>query len=233
MVKARSLLDSFRFAIDGLVHLLRTHRHARYHFALIAAVLLLALALRVSPLELALVVVVIGLVLVAELFNTAVEVMVDLATESYHPLAKVAKDVAGAAVLVASAVAVVVGAAVFLDPQKWQRAIHEPGPHPGVMQLTLVGAILVALLVVLGKLRGRRGTLIRGGVISGHSALAFFFFSSILYLTPDVLVRALAFALAFLVCQSRVDAGVHSVKEVLLGALVALVITLFLFLVLA
>ena len=59
--------------------------------------------------------------------------------------------------------------------------------------------------------------------MSAHSALAFFCFVTIWFLTPDTLERALALILAVLVAQSRVDAGIHTVKEVLIGAVVALV----------
>jgi len=60
--------------------------------------------------------------------------------------------------------------------------------------------------------------------VSAHSALAFFCFVSIWFLTPDVIIRSLAFVLALLVAQSRVDAGIHTVREVVIGTVVALVV---------
>ena len=64
----------------------------------------------------------------------------------------------------------------------------------------------------------------KGGVVSAHSALAFFCFISVWFLSPDIVVRGLAFVLALLVAQSRVEAGIHTVREVLIGVVVALAI---------
>jgi len=99
-------------------------------------------------------------------------------------------------------------------------SLRQP-PHP--MHILLVGLVSVFVAVMLGKLWGGRGSLVRGGALSAHSALAFFCFVSIWFLTSDTLERALAFILAVLVAQSRVDAGIHTVREVFIGAVVALV----------
>lgn len=112
----RSFNESLRFAWAGLAWAWRTQGNIRRHAAAAAAALGLAWWLKVPPGEQALVVLTIGLVIVAELINTAVEATVDLYRRSYHPLAGTAKDVAAAAVLVAALVAVVVGLIVFGPP---------------------------------------------------------------------------------------------------------------------
>ena len=86
----------------------------RVHLAVAAAILVAAFLVGVAPLELAVLLVTITLVLMAELFNTAAEAIVDLASPEYHPLAKVAKDVAAGAVLVSAGGAVLVGLAILL-----------------------------------------------------------------------------------------------------------------------
>ena len=113
MVRSRSLLWSFDYAIRGIVYAIRTQRNMRLHMIAAASVIVLALMLRVSGLELIALLFAIGLVLVAELVNTAVEAAVDLAVETFDPLAAVAKDVAAGAVLVAAITAVAVGYVVF------------------------------------------------------------------------------------------------------------------------
>jgi diacylglycerol kinase (ATP) len=221
---------SFRNAMDGLVHVLRTQPHMRWHFLIIMAVLLLSIILTVSKVELLFLAVAIALVLLAELVNTAVETAVDLAMDTYHPLAKVAKDVAGAAVLVASAAAAFIGGLIFLDREKLGHLLSfGTRVRPHATHVAIVGLAIVAVLIVLGKLYGRRGTLLRGGIISGHAALGFFLFASVYYLSQDFLVRVLALLLALLVCQSRVDAGIHTLREVFFGALLALVVSILLF----
>jgi undecaprenol kinase len=108
-----SLLESFRFAFAGLGNALRTQRNARIHVSIAAVVLVVAAALGLDAMEWAVIVLTVGFVFVAELFNTVVEAVVDLVTEEYHPLAKQAKDVAAGAVLVSAVVAVTVGVLVL------------------------------------------------------------------------------------------------------------------------
>jgi diacylglycerol kinase len=95
-------------------HVLRTQRNARIHLSLALVVIVLGLWLGLSRIEWA----IIGLVLAAESFNTVAEAAVDLATAEYHPLAKIAKDVAAGAVLLMAITAVVVGL-LILGPPLW------------------------------------------------------------------------------------------------------------------
>lgn len=109
----RTLIDSFRIALTGFRYAFRTQRNVRIHCAGAVLVLGMAWLLRVEGVRLALLFGAIGSVLGAELFNTAVEAVVDLYTDEYHRLAKAAKDVAAAAVLVQTVVAVTIGYVVF------------------------------------------------------------------------------------------------------------------------
>jgi undecaprenol kinase len=111
-----TLIESFRHAFWGLAHALRTQRNARIHVLVATAVIILGLALGIEPIKWAMVVLTIGFVFVAELFNTVVEAAIDLVTEEYHPLAKTAKDVAAGAVLIAAATAVIVGVLLLGPP---------------------------------------------------------------------------------------------------------------------
>ena len=108
------VLASFQFAIQGCWETVCTQRNMRLHVFAAALVLLAAWWLGVSPIEWGLLVVVIGLVLAAELVNTAIEIAIDLSCPEWNPLARRAKDAAAGAVLVTALVAVVVGGLVFL-----------------------------------------------------------------------------------------------------------------------
>ncbi|MNY34026.1 Undecaprenol kinase [compost metagenome] len=114
--KAHSLLASFKYALAGLYFMLRTQRNMRIHTVSGFLAFGLAVALKLPRLELALVAVVCSLVVVCEMFNTAIENAVDLATHKRHPLAKAAKDVAAAAVLASALNAVLVGGLLLLPP---------------------------------------------------------------------------------------------------------------------
>lgn len=108
-----TFLRSFVFAWNGLVYAIRTQRNARVHALIGTAAIILGLVLRISPVEFAMVFVAITLVFIAEMFNTVAEACVDLATQEYHPLARIAKDVAAGAVLLNAMLSVVIGALVF------------------------------------------------------------------------------------------------------------------------
>lgn len=224
--KSKSLVDSFRYAFEGMSHVLHSQRHVRYQLIIFAMVLAVGLAIPVTAFEFAALILAMGLLLVAELLNTAVEAVVDLITDRYEVLAKVAKDIAGAAVLVASVTAAVAVSAVFLHNQGIQRLLSEHRAVPPHRPYTvLIAAGLLCILVVLGKVYGRRGRLLRGGVISGHSALAFLLFGSIFLLTHmEPVTSVVALLLALLVSQSRIDAGIHTVREVVTGALLAMLV---------
>jgi diacylglycerol kinase len=105
---------SFFFAFAGLNYLIRTQTNFLVHLLAALVVIVLSVALGVAAAELAALILAIGLVLVAEAANTALEALVDLVTHEYHPLAKTAKDVGAAAVVLAALTAVGVGAVVLL-----------------------------------------------------------------------------------------------------------------------
>ena len=112
--RAATLLVAFRYAFAGIRYLLWTQRNAKIHIALGLAAVALGILLRIERGEWLALVLVIALVLVTEGVNTAVEAAVDLASPGYHPLAKIAKDVAAGTVLLAAITSVIVGLIVFL-----------------------------------------------------------------------------------------------------------------------
>ena len=111
---------SFRYAFEGWWYALRTQRNTWIHAAVSVVVLALAFWLGISRLEWAILILTTTAVWMAEFANTALEAVVDLVSPDYHPLAKAAKDVAAAAVLVGALGAVIIGL-LILGPPLWQR----------------------------------------------------------------------------------------------------------------
>ncbi len=116
----RQRLHSFGYAFEGWWHVLRSQPNAWIHAAVSVIVFGLAFWLRLSRHEWAILLLTTMLVWMAEFANTALEAVVDMAMPEYHPLAKTAKDVAAAAVLVGALGAVIVGL-LILGPPLWQR----------------------------------------------------------------------------------------------------------------
>ncbi|MBV8693870.1 MAG: diacylglycerol kinase family protein [Chloroflexi bacterium] len=108
----------FGYAYHGLWYALRTQRNARVHLAIALLAIALGMLLHISPVEFAMVFVAITSVFIAEMFNTVIELCVDLASPTYHPLAKIAKDVAAGAVLLNALLSISIGLFVF-GPHLW------------------------------------------------------------------------------------------------------------------
>lgn len=220
--KNPSITSSLDHAADGLVYAVRQERNLKIHFAAAVAVLLLCLGLDLNALQLLCVGTAVVLVIVTELINTAIETVIDLMTTAHNPLAKVAKDVSAGAVLIASLHALVVAYLVLLPPvmrlfAQSDTIVLKVQKHPAHAVSLALALILVAVLV--GKAIGKRGTLTKGGLVSGHAALAFGAATAIVLITREPLVAGLAFLICGLVAHSRVEAGVHQWREVWLGAL--------------
>jgi diacylglycerol kinase (ATP) len=228
-VKTRNLLESFNCAFEGVIYAFKTQRNVRIHFLLTTLVLVFSLALKVSKAELLILFLTIALVLITEMINTALETVVDLATQEYHDLAAIAKDVAAGAVLVASMVALVVGYLVFF-----------PRLEPGIPMviaalrqvpayLTLIALFCTIVAVVAGKALTKTGRPMQGGMPSGHTALGAAAATAIFLLTRSGLISFLAVFMVFLIAESRVENKIHSVGEVLLGGALGFFATLFIF----
>ncbi len=118
------LRAAFVNACAGLRHLWRTQRNIRIHSLVAVLMVGLGLWLRFARLEWAILLLAIGMVLTAEAVNTAIEAAIDLVHPDYHPLAGAAKDVAAAAVLLASVVAILIGV-LLLAPHLWSLLLRK------------------------------------------------------------------------------------------------------------
>jgi diacylglycerol kinase (ATP) len=230
--RAPTLLDSFNYAFEGIIHVLRTQRNLRIHFAIAIAVIAAAAALGVGRIELMALLLAIAFVLVAEMVNSAIEGAIDVSTTSFDPNAKLAKDVAAGAVLIASVTALAVGYLVFAHAAAHRSARILDRVRDAPAEITLTALFLVVLIVIATKAWTGRGTPLRGGLPSGHAALAFAGWMAATYVINDehrFLISSLTFVMALLVAQTRVEAGVHSALEVLYGGLLGALITLVVF----
>ncbi len=115
MKKSRTIGESFLYAISGILYAFKTQRNIKIHFVAAALAIYSSFLLKLNKTELLILSLTIVQVLTAEMINTAVETVVDMFTQEYHPLAKVAKNVAAGAVLLSAINAVVVGYLIFYD----------------------------------------------------------------------------------------------------------------------
>ncbi len=222
-------IESFNYAIAGLIHAIRTQKNMQIHLAAAVFVLSFSLLFDLSRVELSLVIIAISFVIFAELINTAVEVIIDILSRDYSFKARIAKNISAAAVVVAAGNAIFIAYLVFFKKaQELSLNLifdlrHEP------LHLIFINLFLIFILVITLKSIFSSGTPLRGGIISGHSALAASVVLIIWFLTGSLIAFSLALILAFLTAQSRLESGTHSLKEVLLGVLLGSIITIIIF----
>lgn len=219
------LARSFNSALEGIVYALRTQRNVKIHFVVTALVLFASVWLSITKTELILLLITIALVLVTEMINSSLEVVLDLAVERYHPLARVAKDVAAGAVLFATLNAVVVGYLIFFEALKGPVVTTIVSVRRSPEHVALVALGLTVLLVLILKAFTGKGTFLRGGLPSGHAAAAFGLWTAASLLSRNPLIAVITLILALTIGVARVRLGIHSLLEVTAGAFLGIGVT--------
>lgn len=228
-MKSRNLIDSFNYAIDGILHAFKTQRNMKIHFAIAILVLFFCLFLDLSRVEFVIILFTISLVIISEMINTVIETIIDMMVKNYNPLAKVAKNVAAGAVLIAAINAIIVAYLIFFDRvNPWTKIIliklRESPIH-----ITVISLLVVVFLTVVLKVYFKKGTPMRGGMPSAHSAIAFATATAITFMTANAFIATLGFLLAIMVAESRVEGKIHSFSQVFFGGLFGILITLLFF----
>ena len=228
-MEMKKLLESFNHAIDGVIDAVRTQRNMKIHIISAMAVLIACFFFDISKAEFLALAITITMVITAELVNTAVEAVVDLNTNYYHPLAKVAKNTAAGAVLVTAINELLVGYIVFWDKlSNFSYGVIHKIKHSEPYMI-FIALVIVVLTVVIVKAVFGEGTPLKGGMPSGHSALAFSISTAIALITEKSICIILAYLMAFITAQSRVDSEVHSLAEVIVGGIFGTLLTILIF----
>jgi len=202
----------------------------RIHLAAAAAVITLGMILSLDRIDFILLLSAVTLVLVAEMFNTAIELTVDIFTKEFHHMAKMAKDIAAGCVFITAAYAVIVGYLIFfktikvIDISDAFLKIRQSPWHITAIALALITGIVIALKTLFHK-----GTPLRGGMPSGHSAVGFSIFTVTAFLSDDIMVIGLVFIMAALLAASRIRKGLHTIWEVLVGSVIGILVTMLVF----
>ncbi len=228
-MKAKKILDSFNYAFEGIIYTLKTQKNMRIHFSIAIIVLILSLFYNLSKTEILILFFAISLVIVAEMINTAIETTIDLITDKYHELAKIAKNVAAGAVLISAINSIIVAYIIFFDKINEVSAILLKKVKSSPLHITFISLIIVIFSSIAMKAYFKEGTPLRGGMPSGHSAIAFSIVVAISFISNNTLIGTLSFIMALLVVQSRIEAGIHTLFQVIIGAFLGGLITLLIF----
>lgn len=227
MKMRKSLRNSFKNAYRGLVQAIFNQTHIFYLMIIIILVILLFLHLRISYIEWLILFLALPLPIMAELFNTAFEVIVDYLSPHYNPSVKLAKDIAAGAVLSSLATTTLVTATILLH-----RILRPPPPLSPVenhLIKLMSGLFLLFASLGISKVLANKGRTAKG-IIDEKTALAFFIALSLFFLTTNLLILLLMCSLSFSLIFLQRNTP-HRLCEASLGSLLGVLISLLLFLV--
>jgi len=228
----RSFAHSINAALEGVVHTLMHERNMRVHFLAGFLVILAGIYFNISGPDFLALLFAVSFVLVAEMFNTAIEYTVDLINDEYHPLAKVIKDIGAGAVFVSALNALLTGYILFTKRVGFNFHAATERIKESPWHITFIVLLVVVGMVLLIKVVRREKVLLRGGMPSGHSAVAFAIWMLVTLMAENCVVSVLVFFMAFHIARSRIAHGIHNTLEIVagsvLGALTALMVYQFL-----
>lgn len=237
-ISLRRFANSFQHAMDGVLDAYRSQRHMRVHFVFMAANAILALIYKLNAIEVALVTIATAMVVAMEMMNTVVEAIINLVCETYHPVARFAKDVAAGAVLVTAGNAVIVAVCIYGNPERLGRLrdvwlngqYYDQSAQLRALAMTLV---LLTTLLAAVKVGRPEASVLHGGPVSGHAAYAFCMATCVYFLVGDTayawLATALATGVALIVAHLRLTDRSHRMRSVFYGAALGVVVPLVVF----
>lgn len=235
-MKNDNFIEACNNAVNGIVYAATTQRNIKIQLVLAVIVMILCLFYGLNTSEFLCLVFAIFMVIFAEMLNTAIETVVDLFVDVYHPKAKIAKDVAAGAVVLAACNALIVGYFIFFKSENI-KAVSESIFNNMVkspLHLAFVAFILVVIAVIAIKAscakRKKRGELIKDGFVpSGQSAIAFAALTAIWINSKDIVTFTLALVLSILVVGNRIYNNARTRAEVIFGACMGVAIVILIY----
>ena len=235
-MKNDNFFEAWGNATNGVIYSATTQRNIRIQLVLAVIVMVLSLFYGLNTAEFLCLLFAVFLVIFAELINTAIETVVDLFVDVYHPKAKISKDVAAGAVVLAACNALVVGYFIFFKEENL-KAISDSIFNNMVkspMHLAFVAIMLVVIAVISMKAgcskKTERGELVKEGFVpSGQSAIAFAVLTAIWLNSKDIVTFTLALILSILVVENRVGSNARTKAEIVFGACMGVLIVLLIY----
>ena len=225
----RNIVESFNAAVEGIIYVLKTERNMRIHFLVALFFILLGVYLNFTYVEILALSIVITLVLTAEMINTALELTIDMIKTEVDPVIRMIKDISAGAVLLTAINAVISGYILFSKKVPFHIDEEMARVRESPWTVSFMSIILVFGLSIIGKIVFHKGTPLRGGMPSGHAAVAFSIWTIIAFITNNSIVIGLSFIMAFLIARHRIKDAIHTFWEVLAGSVLGVLVTTLIF----
>jgi len=228
----KGFIDSWKNAFNGIIYATTTQGNVKKQLIVAVIVVILSLFFNLNRAEFVCFMFTIVLILFAEMVNTAIETVVDLYVDVYHPKAKIAKDVAAGGVVITAINAVIVAYFLFFDK------IAEVGlafirnvtntPSHLAFSIMIITIISILALIAYAKTNKHKG-LNEKFVPSGHATIGFAANTLIWLLTDNVIILILSLIMALLLAESRIAAKEHKLSEVIFSASFGTIVVLLLY----
>jgi diacylglycerol kinase (ATP) len=232
-LKNDNFIEACNNAVNGIIYAATTQRNIRIQLVLAVIIMMLSLFYGLNTTEFLCLVFAVFMVIFAEMINTAIETVVDLFVDVYHPKAKIAKDVAAGAVVLAACNALVVGYFIFFNKENikaisdsiFNNMVKSP-THLAFVAILLVIIAVIAIKASCSR-KKQRGELIKEGFVpSGQTAIAFAALTAIWINSRDIITFSLALVLSVLIAGNRLYNNARTKAEVAFGACMGILIVI-------
>ena len=232
-LKNDNFIEACNNAVNGIIYAATTQRNIRIQLVLAVIIMMLSLFYGLNTTEFLCLVFAVFMVIFAEMINTAIETVVDLFVDVYHPKAKIAKDVAAGAVVLAACNALVVGYFIFFNKENikaisdsiFNNMVKSP-THLAFVAILLVIIAVIAIKASCSR-KKQRGELIKEGFVpSGQTAIAFAALTAIWINSRDIITFSLALVLSVLIAGNRLYNSARTKAEVAFGACMGILIVI-------
>lgn len=228
----KSFINAWENAFKGIIYAVTTQGNIQKQLVIAVIVMLLSLFFNLTRAEFLCLMFTVILIIVAEMLNTAIETVVDLYTDLYHPKAKIAKDVGAGAVVISAINALIVAYFLFFDKiadigLNFIKNIAESPVH-----LAFIGVFITIIIIVALKAASttNKHKLIKNNFMpSGQAGIAFAANTIIWISTDNIVILTLSLVMAILVSESRIETGKRTLKEVIIGGMAGTAVTLLIY----
>ena len=230
-MKNSNFFDACQNALDGIIYAITTQSNIKKQLVIAVIVMLISLFFDLSKAEFLCLMFTVVLIIVAEMINTAIETVVDLYTDLYHPKAKIAKDVGAGAVVITAINAIIVAYFLFFEKISTigLKLIDEVVNSP--VHLAFVAVLLTVIVIItLKALATKKHKFIKENFMpSGQTAVAFAGLTIIWLTTRNVVIFTISLVLALIIAINRYQSGKRSKLEVIIGACVGVLVVVLLY----
>lgn len=231
-MKNSNFLDACKNALDGIIYAITTQSNIKKQLLIAVVVMLVSLFFNLNKAEFLCLMFTVVLIIVAEMFNTAIETVVDLYTDLYHPKAKIAKDVGAGAVVIAAINALIVAYFLFFEKISDIGIQFIDNIAKSPIHLAFVCILLTAIAAVTLKaaLTNTKHKFVKEKFMpSGQTAIAFAALTIIWLTTRNVVIFTLSLLLALIIAINRYENGKRSKSEIVVGACVGTLVVILLY----